>query len=62
VQLVGDQPAGRTALAFQQLPEETFGGVAIAPRLHEDVEDIAIVIDRAPEILVVRKCYLRPLI
>jgi hypothetical protein len=32
-QLIGDQPAGRPAFAFQQLPEEPSGGLLIAPRL-----------------------------
>jgi hypothetical protein len=41
------------SLSFQQLPEEAFRRVAISPRLHEDVEDVAIVIDRAPQILLV---------
>ena len=50
-QLVGDQPAGHTALAFQQLPEEAFGRVPITSRLHEDVDHVAVMVDGAPEIL-----------
>lgn len=50
-QLVRDQPAWRTALSFQQLPKEAFRRMAITPGLHEDVDHIAVVIDRAPEVL-----------
>ena len=32
---------GSRALAFQQLPEEPCGRPPIAPRLHENVEDVA---------------------
>jgi hypothetical protein len=46
-QLVRDHPSWRPALSFQQLPEEAFGRVAIASRLHKDVDHVAIVIDRA---------------
>ena len=50
-QLVRDHTTWRTALPFQQLSEEAFGGVPITPGLHEDVEDVAVVIDGAPKIL-----------
>ena len=50
-ELVGDQPARDTALAFQQLPEEPYRGATISTRLHEDVQHVAVLIHRAPEIL-----------
>ena len=49
-ELVGDQPARDTALAFQQLPEP-YRGATISTRLHEDVQHVAVLIHRAPEIL-----------
>ncbi len=50
-QLVRDQPARDTSLALQQLPEESDSGSPISSRLHEDVEDVAVLIDGAPQIL-----------
>ena len=47
-ELVRDQTSRRTALPFQQLPEEARGGTPIAPGLHEDVDHVAVVINRAP--------------
>ncbi len=38
-------------MAFQQLPEEPHRGATISPRLHEDVEHVAILVHRPPEIL-----------
>jgi len=46
-QLVGDQPARRAALIFQQFPKETGGCLAIAPGLDEDV---TVLVNRPPEI------------
>ena len=39
------------ALTFQQLAKKAFGGPAISTRLDEDVDDVANLIDAAPEIL-----------
>ena len=50
-QLVCDQPARLAALAFQQLPEEPCGRPPIAPRLHENVEDVAVLVHGTPQIL-----------
>ena len=38
-------------LAFQQLTEEAFGGTPIAARLEQDVDHIAVLVDGAPEIM-----------
>ena len=35
-------------LAFQQLSKEPLGGTAISPRLDQDVDDIAILMDCSP--------------
>ena len=43
-QLIGDQTERSTTLPFQQLPEEPHSGVAIAARLHEDVDDVAVLV------------------
>ena len=50
-QFVGDQPAGYAALALQHLPENAHGGAPVPPRLHQDVEDVAVLVDRPPQIL-----------
>jgi hypothetical protein len=50
-QLVGDQSSRDTPLCFQQLPEEAQGRSPIAPRLHEDVDRVAVVIDGPPQVL-----------
>ena len=39
------------AFAFQQFPKEARGRPAIAPRLHEDVDDVAVLVHRPPEVL-----------
>src|SRR2546427_10453371 len=49
--LVRDQTPWRTALRFQQLPEEAFGGTPVAPWLNEDVDHVAVLVDGPPEIV-----------
>ena len=50
-QLVGDQSHGLTLLALQQLAKKACGSPAVAMRLDEDIDDVAILIDGAPEIV-----------
>ena len=50
-QLVRDQPARLAALSFQELAEEPSGRPPIAPRLHKDVEHVAILVHGPPQIL-----------
>ena len=50
-QLVRDQPARLAALFFQELAEESSGRPPIAPRLHQDVEHVAILVHGPPQIL-----------
>src|SRR6266849_1682648 len=50
-QLVRDQTPWRTAQSFQQLPEEAFGCMPIAPGLEEEVDHVAVLVDGPPEIL-----------
>ncbi len=50
-QLVRHQPAGHATLPLQQLPEEAFGSPAVATRLHEDVDDVAVLVDGTLKIL-----------
>ena len=50
-QLVRDQTPWRTALSLQELPEEAFGCMPIAPGLEEDVDYVAVLVDGPPEIL-----------
>src|SRR3954469_9289296 len=48
-QLVGNQHTRRAALLLQQLAQQAFGGLLIAPALDEDIENEAFLIDGAPE-------------
>src|SRR4051794_23938134 len=50
-QHVGDEHTRRVAQAFQQFAEEPLGGFGIAPALHQDVEDVPILIDCPPQIM-----------
>lgn len=50
-QLVGDERPWRVRQAFEQLPEELFGRMLVPPTLHQDIEDVPLLIDRSPEIV-----------
>ena len=50
-QLIRNQSARLLALAFQQLTEEPLRRAAIASRLDEDVDDVAVLVHGAPQIL-----------
>ena len=50
-QLVGDQSSRKTALGFQQRPKEADGCSPIPMRLHEDVQDVTVLVYCAPQIL-----------
>ena len=51
LELVRDQAIGPLSLSSQQLEEEASSCTAIPARLHQNVDDIAILIDSSPEIL-----------
>jgi hypothetical protein len=48
-QLVGDQHTRRSSLLLQQLAEQAFGGLLVSQALDEDLENKALLVDRAPE-------------
>src|SRR5271166_5714028 len=48
-QLVSDQHPRRSPLLLQRLAQQAFGGLLVAPALHEDIENKALLVDRAPE-------------
>ena len=50
-QLVGDQSSRDMALGFQQSPKESDGCSPIPVRLHEDVQDVTVLIHGAPQVL-----------
>ena len=50
-QLVGDQASRHLPLVLQQLAKEAHRGVPIPSRLHEDVEDVTVLIHGAPQVL-----------
>ena len=50
-QLVGDQASRHLPLVLQQLAKESHRGVPISSRLHEDVQDVTVLIHGAPQVL-----------
>ena len=50
-QRVGDQASRDTALGCQQRPKASDGCSPIPVRWHEDVQDVTVLVDRAPQIL-----------
>ena len=48
-QLVSDQHTGRSQLFLEQLAEQAFGGLLVAPTLDENIENKPFLVDRAPE-------------
>ena len=44
-ELVGNQHARRSPLLFQELAEQAFGGLLLAPALDEDIENKALLVD-----------------
>ena len=45
-QLIGDSP-----LAFQELTEEALGSTLVLTALHENIQDVTVLVDGAPKIL-----------
>ncbi len=50
-QSVGDQPPGLASLTFQQFAEEAYSRTPIATPLDKDVDHVAVLVDRTPEIV-----------
>src|SRR5271167_3958916 len=48
-QFVGHQHIGREALFLEQLAHQFHGCSLVAPSLHQEIEDLAFIVDRAPE-------------
>src|SRR5215213_7891933 len=48
-QLISDHDARRPALALQKLAEQALGGALITPALDQHIEHDAVLIDRAPQ-------------
>jgi hypothetical protein len=48
---VGDDHAGRPAGGAQQLAQKANSGKTVAPRLHQDVNDVTLLVDFTPEIM-----------
>ncbi len=48
-QLVSYEHAGHVVQATEQLAEEPFGCIRIAPALDQDVEHVAVLVHRAPK-------------
>jgi hypothetical protein len=50
-QLIGDDDLWDIVAAFEELAEELLGGLLIPPTLDQNVEDMAVLIDRSPQIM-----------
>src|SRR5262252_10470833 len=51
LQLVGDDYPRNVSQALQQLAKEPLGGGRAAPALDQNVEDISVLVDRTPKIV-----------
>ena len=49
LQLVGDEHARGSALLLEELSEQAFGGLLVAPALDEDIENKAVLVDGTPQ-------------
>jgi hypothetical protein len=49
--LIGHQQAGYILQPFQQLAKEAFCGVFVPPLLHENIQDLAILVHSPPQIV-----------
>ena len=52
LQLVSDQHARHVGQALEELAKESFGCLPVPPTLHQDINGMAVLIDRAPEVMV----------
>jgi hypothetical protein len=50
-EFIGDDHAWHVEQAFEELAEEPLGRVLIASALHENVEDVVVLIDSAPQVM-----------
>jgi hypothetical protein len=51
LELIGDNNAWHVLEPFEQLAKELLGGVLIAPALEQDIKDVVVLIDGAPEVM-----------
>ena len=49
--LIGDDHSGDILTAFEELAEEFLRRFLVPPSLHQDIEDIAVLIHRPPEVM-----------
>jgi hypothetical protein len=52
-QLVGHDHSRHVLQALQQLSEEALGGIGISPLLNKDIEHNAVLVDGAPEVVLI---------
>src|ERR671924_1644815 len=50
-ELIRDDDAWHTPQALEQLAKELFLGLRIAPTLHQDIQDIVVLIDGPPQVM-----------
>jgi hypothetical protein len=49
LQLVGDEHTRGSTLLLEELAEQAFGGLLIAPALNQDIENETVLVDGTPE-------------
>jgi hypothetical protein len=47
-EFIGDQPSRFTSLAFEKTAEKAFSRLSVAMALHQNINDIAVLIDGTP--------------
>src|SRR5215813_12314692 len=50
-EFIGDDHAWHVEHAFEELAEELLRRLLVAPALHQDVEDVVVLIDGAPQVM-----------
>ena len=55
-QLVGNDHPRHILQALEQLTEESFDGIAVSARLNQHIEQVAVLVDRAPQVVLGYRC------
>src|SRR5262245_17115569 len=51
LQFIRNYHPGDILAAFEQLAEELFRGLFVTPTLHQDIEDVVVLIHRTPQVM-----------
>ena len=62
LQLVRDDHTGHVLQALEQLAKELFRGLRMPPTLHQDIQDVVVLIDGPPQVMALRLLFTDPCI